>query len=164
MTNPTSGGAGRRNALLFALLAPLLAALPACSGSSSTNKGGDDAGDPGGPTYAPTFTAVYTEVLQSSCAVAFCHIGSLNNSLALDDQLTAYKSMVNVEAAGVYCAGLEKRVAPGDPGASLILDKVDPDGGIPLCGEAMPGSSRTPLDSRQIAQIKSWITMGAKND
>ena len=144
----------------------LVIALPACSGGSSGNKGAEDAGDQGsGLTYAPTFNAVYNEVLQSNCAVAFCHIGSLNNSMALDDQATAYTSMVNVEAAGIYCMGMGKRVAPGDPAASLLVNKVDPpDGGIPLCGEPMPGSSRTPLDAKQIAQIKSWITMGAKND
>jgi hypothetical protein len=168
--NPIAG-AGPRKALLFALLAPLLlAALPACSSSSSGNKGSEDAGDQGsGLTYAPTFKAVYGEILQPTCAVAFCHQGPIN-PMPLVDQATAYMQTVNADANGPYCSGMGKRVVPGDPGASLLVAKIDwPEGGIPICGAPMPGPGRGTqggdrLDPKQIAQIKSWITMGAKND
>ena len=155
-----AGGTGRRKALVFALFAPLLAA---CSGGSNSAK--EDAGtDPSALTYDPTFTAVYNEILQGSCAVAFCHIGVVT-PMALPDQATAYKALVNVPAAtansGGSCQGKGMRVLPGNPDMSLLYEKlVQP---VP-CGLPMPGSGHAPLEARQIDQIKQWITLGAKND
>ena len=158
-----AGGGSRRNALVFAALAPLLVA---CSGGSASGDKGDansdDAGDPGAPTYAPTFTAIYNEILVPSCALSFCHDGPIN-PMPLLGQASSYMQIVNAQANGPLCGNMGlTRVVPGNPDMSLLYLKVEQP--VPVCGNPMPGSGKGSLDARQLAQIKSWIMMGAKND
>lgn len=155
--------ASRRKALLFAVLASVLAlVLGACSASSGSAKD-EDAGDGTGRTYAPTFTAVYNEILQGSCAVPFCHLGSVN-PMPLPDQASSYKELVNTAASGPYCGGMGIRVVPSNPAMSILYQKIEQPVPANLCGLPMPGSGRPSLDAKDIAQIKQWIMLGAKND
>jgi hypothetical protein len=57
-------------------------------------------------------------------------------------------------------SGGKRRVVASDPGASLLVDKID--NAAPSCGVRMPPSG--PLTAAQIKQIKDWIAAGAKND
>lgn len=155
-----AGGEVRRNALVFALFAPLLVACSGTSGGGAKNN--EDAGDPGAPTYAPTFTAIYGEILVKSCRLSFCHDGNIN-PMPLIDQASAYKQIVNAAASGPLCGNMGLiRVVPGNPTMSLLYEKVVQP--VPVCGNPMPGMGVGALTAAQIAQIKSWIMMGAKND
>ena len=121
----------------------------------------DDAGD-GAPTYAPTFTAIYNEILVGSCALSFCHDGPIN-PMPLLDPASSYTQIVNAQANGPLCGNMGLiRVVPGNPDMSLLYLKVEQP--VPVCGNPMPGSGKGSLTAQQIAQIKSWIMMGAKND
>jgi hypothetical protein len=154
-----AGGEVRRNALVFALLAPLLGA---CSSTGGGAKNNEDAGDPSADTYGPTFTAIYGEVLVKSCRLSFCHDGNIN-PMPLIDQASSYKQIVNVAASGPLCGNMGLvRVVPGDPTMSLFYQKVVQP--VPVCGNPMPGMAVGALTARKIAQIESWIMMGAKND
>jgi hypothetical protein len=169
--NPNSGACGRyptgrvrasgarRNALVFAILASLLAILSACSSTSGGAKD-EDAGDP----YAPTFTAIYNNILQGTCAQPFCHLGS-TTPMAMPDQATAYKVLVNVASdPNSNCMNMGwTRVVPGDPAKSLLYEKIELPIPANICGLHMPRQG-VDLEAKQIAQIKQWIMLGAKND
>jgi hypothetical protein len=58
--------------------------------------------------------------------------------------------------------GMGIRVVPGHPETSIMYDKIS--SRTPTCGAAMPGSGRPALLASDIARIKEWIAMGAKND
>jgi len=128
---------------------------------SAVDAGGDDAvlGDDGGPTYAATYTAIYDEILSQTCALAFCHAGSLDY-LVITSKEDGYANLVDAQAMGPQCAstGL-KRVEPGDPDKSLMYLKIT----NPPCGLQMPPVGGM-LQPAQIAQIKAWIEAGAPNN
>ena len=81
--------------------------------------------------------------------------------LAMNDQATAYMSLVNVDA--VSCAGA-KRVVPGDPAKSELVHA--------LKHTSLSGCARTPkmpdnqpmLNQTDIDMVVSWIKSGAKNE
>jgi hypothetical protein len=102
---------------------------------------------------APTFGDVYT--LFGTCA-SRCHVGTRPaQGLDLSSQSTAYTNLVNV--ASSECTN-RKRVAPGSPTTSYLVDKL---AGTNLCsGQRMPRGGPF-LSSAQIDQVRSWITGGA---
>ncbi|MFM7142316.1 MAG: PQQ-binding-like beta-propeller repeat protein [Alphaproteobacteria bacterium] len=124
-------------------------------------EGGGGGGGGGGTTGAPTFTAIWNEIfVPTGCNTGSCHGGGAGGlSMASKDE--AWRDLVNVVSDGPACAstGLV-RVVPGDPDASLLVDKiaVRP----PVCGSAMPFAG--PLDSKQVEQVREWIRRGAAND
>ena len=126
----------------------------------SLEGGGDDGGG-GGTTGAPTFTAIWNEVfVGTGCNTGSCHGGGAGGlSMASKDE--AWRDLVNVVSDGPACAstGLV-RVVPGDPDASLLLDKIA--NRPPVCGSAMPFAG--PLDAKQVEQVREWIRRGAAND
>jgi hypothetical protein len=65
---------------------------------------------------------------------------------------------VNVTAT----AGSGRRVTPGDPGASLLMKKVDPSLDPPT-GLRMP-MQIAPLAKTSIDALKAWVLEGAKNN
>ena len=73
----------------------------------------------------------------------------------------AYRELVGAPAAGQGCAssGL-LRVVPGEPDASLLLEKVATRN--PSCGDPMPVASM--LATHRIEQIRAWIERGAADD
>jgi hypothetical protein len=122
---------------------------------------GGDGGGGGGVGDEITFTAIYDEIfVAEGCNTTSCHGGNQGN-LNMSTRDDAYANLVGVPASGPLCAssGLV-RVVPGEPEASLLLDKVSND--PPVCGDLMPPAN--PLDDQQIERIRSWIAEGAQND
>jgi polyvinyl alcohol dehydrogenase (cytochrome) len=128
----------------------------------SLEGGGGDGGGGGGGGDAITFTAIYDDIFvtKGGCNTTSCHGGNQGN-LNMSTRDDAYSNLVGVPASGVLCgsSGLV-RVVPGDPGASLLLDKVS--GDPPACGDPMPPAN--PLDAQDIERIRRWIADGAKDD
>jgi hypothetical protein len=52
------------------------------------------------------------------------------------------------------------RVAPGDPEASYLFEKISRD--RPTKGKRMPPNQ--PLDPERIALVRAWIALGAMDD
>ncbi len=123
--------------------------------------GGGGGGGGGGPTFAPTFSAIWDEILVGrGCNTTSCH-GAAAGDLALTSKAEAYASLVGTPAAGALCTGRGlTRVVPGEPGASLLLDKVD--GSRRACGGPMPPVGR--LAEAEVEQIRRWIERGAPDD
>jgi hypothetical protein len=133
----------------------------------SCSGGGDKAGpaDAAPEAGAATYSAMWNDFLQGSCAQSFCHIGSLNTSgLHMDDPATAYMELVNQPASGPYCQGTGTRVVPGQPAMSILYQKIERPSPSMLCGAAMPGMGKPPLLDSDIARVKEWILLGAKNN
>lgn len=152
----------------------------ATGGEPSSNDSSGDAAVTGGsgtgpgPTpRAPTFTAIYEEVLVNQCSGPICHSGPSGGNLIMTSKEAAYEALVNVPAEGVtlpgICEGMPPncgelglmRVAPNDPDASLLLDKVA--NTPPRCGCPMP-TSPPALSDAAVQQIRTWIMAGAPND
>jgi hypothetical protein len=83
----------------------------------------------------------------------------------------AYDALVSVKAMGTNTADATNpdcvdtellRVKPGDPAASLLIQKLEPPGGVPPCGTMMPPTGM--LDTKHIEQIRSWIEQGAERN
>ncbi|HET8934673.1 MAG TPA: PQQ-binding-like beta-propeller repeat protein [Polyangiales bacterium] len=122
-------------------------------------------------TGAATWSAIYNEVIVAAgCSgAALCHGGGMGlGNLTFPSKQEAYDALVNVRAMGTNvmnmtapnCKDLDLlRVAPGNPDASLLQQKVS---GTPPCGDAMPPGGS--LEPAQVQQIRSWIERGAMND
>ena len=111
----------------------------------------------------PTFSGIYEEILLPvGCAAAFCHgAESPAGALELGSREQAYEALVGVPATGLACADSKLiRVAPGDPASSLLLMKLSTK---PPCGVSMPAPDFL-LRASQIAAIRRWIEMGAKDN
>lgn len=120
---------------------------------------------------APTFTRVWLEVLEAKgCAGEFCH-GAGTGTLSMDDPHDAYINLVGVVAMGAPCAPTgQLRVSPGQPDASLLLDKLSHV--TPSCGDPMPIGTRLEPDcldpspavcntAAEIELVRAWIAAGA---
>jgi hypothetical protein len=131
-------------------------------------KGPDDHANSAAPASA-TWSGVYKDIIVGSgCnGSMLCHGGDVGH-LQLKDSDSAYKALVNVKAMGVNltqgsgpdCAesGLT-RVVPGAPGESLLVKKLE---NTQPCGTSMPPGGM--LTGAQIAQVRMWITDGARQD
>ncbi len=88
-----------------------------------------------------------------------CHSGAApKQGLTLVSGM-AYGSLVGV--ASSECGASRKRVQPGDPSASYLMDKLL---GTNLCsGSQMPKSGQG-LPKAQIDTIGAWICAGAQNN
>ncbi|MEM1414574.1 MAG: hypothetical protein AAGH15_06730 [Myxococcota bacterium] len=153
MQHPT---ARRGLALLFALFA-----LTAC-GDDDGSSGGDMGLDAGGPSFRAD---VFGPIIQGSCAVSNCHGATATQAnLLLDTADNAHANLVGVAAMGGPCtedAVARTRVVAGDPGASLLIEKVTQE--EPECGNRMPLVG-TMLTIDQQNAIRDWISRGAPND
>jgi hypothetical protein len=119
------------------------------SGGSTSTAG---AGAPG--TGAATFTNLYQSIMTPKCVP--CHGIGVVPFQTRDE---AYQSLVGVEAME-YCPGM-KRVAAGDPDASVLIHAIKAEG----CreGRPMPPSGMR-LSDAEVQQFSAWIKAGAKND
>lgn len=184
MTTEHSGRSLRGALVVLALLSGACGddAAPAKSEQDAGGKddgrageGGDahDAGGSGDPEPgAPTFSAIYEEIIVATGCNGgpLCH-GGLVGMLRMNTKKEAYDSLVGVPAMGTNLADTVApncedtdlvRVVPEDPGASLLMQKIDPPGGEAPCGSAMPPTGM--LEPAQIEQIRTWIANGAEND
>jgi hypothetical protein len=154
----------RSIAIIVSLLA--IPSVLACSSSSSSSGGGGDGGSGNdGASSSATFTQVYTQVISQKCAP--CHTTSGGDGvkfgmLDMTSQSAAYKNLVGVAAAGDQCGGKGTRVVAGNPGSSIMYEKVDPSAASP-CGAKMPLGGAA-LSTAEAALIDSWIAGGASNN
>jgi len=104
-------------------------------------------------TLQPALESIQEHVFGPHCLR--CHSGtSAPQGLRLDDAGTSYANLVNVRSSQMP---LQLRVAPGDPDASYLIDKLE---GTQLLGTQMPQGA-APLPAEDIAVIREWITRGA---
>ena len=130
---------------------------------------GDGTGlDPNGNLVTPpaadsvTLSGDVQPILTQNCAFAGgCHAGT---SPAQNQNLSAglaYANLVNVpanEAPGLM------RVRPGQPDSSYLVHKIQgTQATVGGSGGRMPLGG-TPLTAAQIARIRAWISLGAKNN
>lgn len=108
-------------------------------------------------TYS--FSNDIQRIFDSSCSLAGCHSGlrpaeNLNLSAG-----ASYSALVNVNSG--QCTNGRKRVAPGSPSTSYLMDKLL---GRNLCfGTQMPKKGAS-LAQSQIDMISAWICSGAPNN
>jgi hypothetical protein len=109
-------------------------------------------------TMSVSFSAAVQPILTASCATNGCHKGIMPQ-VGMD--LTAgksYQALVNVNAA--QCTDGRKRVLPGQPSQSYVIDKMM---GVDLCfGTKMPKLGAVP--TQQVETIANWICAGAPNN
>ena len=128
---------------------------------------------PGPVGDGPTFTRVFNDVITGTGCNGgpLCHGGAVGG-LLMADKAATYDALVNVPGMGTNTADAQNancadtgiiRVVPGDPDASLFVQKVDPPGGEPPCGAAMPPTGGL-LEREHLDLIRAWIEAGAKND
>lgn len=116
-------------------------------------------------TPEPTWSSIYELVIGPRCGQS-CHgtgVGSqiMESQLDLSDADTAYAELVGVEAEGNECAGMGTLVVPGDPRASLLVDKIE--SAMPACGDPMP--VLPPLLPGSVTEpIRQWIADGAMDN
>jgi polyvinyl alcohol dehydrogenase (cytochrome) len=135
---------------------------PLADGGTGAGGGGDE----------PTFTRVFEEIIVGTGCNGgpLCH-GGMVGGLQMTDRDATYAALVDVGAMGTNLADADNpdcvdtdfvRVVPGDPEASLLLQKIDPTGGQVPCGERMPPTGM--LESEQIELVRAWIEAGARDD
>ena len=125
----------------------------ACGGGNACEQGGC-----GCPGDGVSFAAEVEPVLADRCAGMGCHsfpVAAAGLDLTAGN---AYAELVDVPSS--QC-NMRMRVAPGQPGASYLLDKLQ---GINLCfGTKMPKTGGS-LSPAEIAAISEWICRGAADN
>ena len=118
------------------------------------------------PELEPTFSSIQSEIFDSTdssgrLACVNCH-NARGRAFTAGLDLTAgvsYASLVGV-------ASTERpsilRVAPGDPGNSYMIHKLE--GRPDIVGVRMPRGTGPFLTAGQIVVIRRWIEIGAPND
>ena len=130
---------------------PLFSLMVACQQPPST---------PAAAAIQPTYDDIVAKVFTSSCATRSCHgaEGGRGGLVLTADQ--AYANLVNVVADNDAAkAKGKKRVVPGDPDNSFLLQKLT--GPATDEGDLMPDRGQ-PLDPAAIAAIRTWIANGAQ--
>ena len=118
---------------------------------------------------AATFSSIDQKLFKVTCTA--CHVGGLaQSSGGLDLSGDAYSALVNVTAQnfaaapGARPSGL-LRVKPGDPGSSLLYQKLligtTPS---PQYGEGMPLNSPGSVCQQVRDAVRDWIASGALNN
>jgi hypothetical protein len=144
------------------------AVVAACLLSACAGGGGDGDGDSGngGPACTPPpggATISYTDNIQPiydrSCALSGCHVpGALGGDLDLTPG-RSYRQTINVPS---FQQRQKRRIVPGDPDASYLVQKIEGTPGI--TGLPMPQTCPTPPPGGQCltpddrAAIRQWIT------
>jgi hypothetical protein len=146
------------NVLVVAGLAVLGLGCPAGDGT-----GLDQFGNPDGSGTAAdsvTLSGHIQPIFTQNCALSGCHAGtSPAQGMNLGSGL-AYANTVNVPASEAPL----RRVRPFLPDSSYLVHKLqDTQATVGGSGSRMPlGGS--PLSAVQIARIRAWILLGAKNN
>jgi hypothetical protein len=129
--------------------------LAACgSGGGSSSPPASNPPPPGGiPNLQATFTSIQDNVFTPICTA--CHVGATAPQGLRLDAANSYGLLVGVASAQ---APTVLRVAPGNPGASYLIQKLE---GTATVGGRMPLNG-TPLAQGDIDIIRQWITDGAQ--
>jgi polyvinyl alcohol dehydrogenase (cytochrome) len=108
-------------------------------------------------TYNPTYSAIYDEIFDAQgCGADRCHGGL---GILLNAKATGYSNLID-GVGTMGCVGM-RFVVPGQPMESLLYRKLAD--AMPPCGARMP-LSLAPLKPEELAQVRTWIEMGAPNN
>ena len=139
-------------ALIPALAVIVLFTVIQCGGPSPTSPATVSVKDD--PSFSTDVLAI---INTAGCARAGCHdLATSQAGLRLMAD-SAYSNLVNVFSTEVPS---KKRVAPGDPVASYLIDKLQ---GTAAVGVQMPATGQA-LSAGDITTITNWILKGAKNN
>lgn len=111
----------------------------------------------GGTADRGKLSVIQREIFTPTCAVSGCHAGATPQAGMNLSEGNAHAALVNVDSVNEPA---RKRVLPGDPGASLLVQAVE---GTSTSVPQMP-FGRTPLPAADIQAIRDWIQAGANND
>jgi hypothetical protein len=115
-------------------------------------------GPAGGDAAGPSFAGQVQPIFGASCATASCHAGSSPQAGMSLESTSAHGALVGVASA--QCSTL-KRVEPGDPAQSYLMQKLDGSGSC-FTGSKMPPAGS--ITSAEVETIRSWIQSGAPNN
>src|SRR5262245_29428518 len=132
------------------LFVPAIFVAPAACGSGDGFVG---SGGASGPLTA-NFDSIQANIFEPLCS--HCHSGANAPAGLRLDGANSYALLVGTTS--VERPNL-KRVAPGDPNASYIINKLE--GGPNIVGERMPAGLPA-LPQADINVIRQWITDGAQ--
>lgn len=105
-----------------------------------------------------SFAGAVQPIFTANCAQAGCHKGVMAQQGLDLSAGKAYAELVNVTAS--ECPDQRKRVLPGQPSQSYIIDKMM---NVDLCsGTKMPKLGLLPQG--QVTTIANWICEGAPNN
>ena len=110
---------------------------------------------------APTLSQLQATIFTPMCAS--CHTGvgtALPGALNLTSAAASYKAMVGVLTVEVPTVDF---VAPGNPGTSYLVEKLQGSVNIAAGSKQMPLGGPY-LSAAQILTVAQWITAGAQND
>ena len=140
MYSSDMGRAGWSRAAVFcACMAVPLAA--ACSSDSACVEVSLDCN----ALYAPTFDNVFSMTLEAKCGID----GPCHNSTRRAG------GIVYEDADQAHDLLLQSRVVPGDPGCSVLVQRLESTG-----GRVMPPGA--PLSEQERCSIRQWIANGAE--
>jgi len=106
---------------------------------------------------APMLSAIQAKIFTPNCAsFSSCH-GGASPQEGMSLQAPAAGALIGVASNEVPTL---MRVAPGDPGASYLLQKLER--AMPSVGVRMPPDQ--PLAPNKIEAIRMWIAAGAQDD
>jgi hypothetical protein len=108
----------------------------------------------------PSFARDIEPVFGARCATAGCHTEVTHQAGLVLEHGLAYDAIVNRQSTLVPTL---LRVAPGDPGNSLLVRIIGDDASLRLGLPRMP-LGRPPLTDQQIANIVTWVTQGARRN
>lgn len=131
------------------------------SGADASSSDGADTTSGGDGMLADTWSDVFADIISgNNCDNGYCHGGG-SGGLTMTDAASTYAALVGVSAAGMACGPTGAiRVVPGDPDASLIIQKLE---GAPDCGASMP-KELPMLQQSEIDRLRAWILDGATNN
>ncbi|MBW2307677.1 MAG: hypothetical protein JRG73_12165 [Deltaproteobacteria bacterium] len=132
----------------LAVLSLAVAVLYSCAGEGdSESRGG------------VSFDAINVLIFQPRCAVRACHDSSTQAAGLNLSSGSAFGDLVNVPSAEV--PGL-LRVAPGDPEASYLVNKIRGTAGMVGGVDTRMPLGQAPLSDEEINTIVQWIETGAE--
>jgi Stigma-specific protein, Stig1 len=106
-----------------------------------------------------SFAGAVQPIFTSSCASNGCHGGVMPQQGLNLSSAKSYAALVNVAAS--QCNDGRKRVVPGSPSTSYVVQKLM---GVNLCsGSQMPKAGQG-LPAGQTETIANWICLGAPNN
>ena len=162
----------RTSGAAWIVLLAIGAGLTGCAGGGGGGGGGGTPrpackAPPGGPTIS--FGSTIQPIFTASCALAGCHVGPVPTGNLDLTPGASYRQSVGVSAQQVPRL---KRVKPGDPDASYLVQKIE---GAPGLSPMPPGCQGQPCGSSgnngarclcpdEIAAIRQWILECAPNN
>lgn len=168
----------KKNVLLVGMAGVLLAYAVVFSGCRKENAApAAPTGGGASPTATPTPTptpcfdtnpttnpkeipaCLWTILQAKTCARSGCHSGaSPAAGMDLSSPVSVYANWVNVAKTTSSGCTQTTRVVPGDPDASVVIQRLSPGGGG--CGSQMPTGGPF-LTSDELNQFRQWVAAGA---